>query len=216
MKNEYKKYIKAVCEAFLKCLLIVIGVFLATFVAIFFINFLSGDKFLESLTGTKWVFAIGENHKTLTANELKSLDSLIANGHILTQDQLLNIISQFYNNIITILVVVISILGFLAYLSIKSLSRNHAEEIAEKLVTKEVSYFLSDDRGINNLLNKSSLIQELSGVVQQAAQDRKDLMTRLEQLESRIIGLEFNLMGKAENPEKTTLQDNQDGNNKKK
>ncbi|HCR86262.1 MAG TPA: hypothetical protein DIV86_06250 [Alphaproteobacteria bacterium] len=171
-----------------------------------------GDYFLNSLTNAKAVFVTSGNHKSLSQDEIKSLNLLINNGHVLTQDQLLEVISEFYNNIINSLIVLISFLGVVAYISIRSLSRNHAEEIAEKLVTKEVSYYLSDDGNINKLLNRSSLIQDLN----YDAEDRSKLINRIGQLESRIIGLEYSLMGKTESLEKNSLTEEVNGNNKKK
>jgi len=208
MKYKYKKLLCKAWDGFVVTTGLSIGVFI--FLSLSY--FLLGDYFLNSLTNAKAVFVTSGNHKSLSQDEIKSLNLLINNGHVLTQDQLLEVISEFYNNIINSLIVLISFLGVVAYISIRSLSRNHAEEIAEKLVTKEVSYYLSDDGNINKLLNRSSLIQDLN----YDAEDRSKLINRIGQLESRIIGLEYSLMGKTESLEKNSLTEEVNGNNKKK
>lgn len=200
-------------------ILIIAGGCIGVFVFLNLSSFLLHKNFLELLTGGEAVLTVYPQKKDLSKEELDALKMLINNGRVLTQDQLLGVISSFYNSIINALTVVISLLGVLAYFSIRSLSKNHAEQIAEKHVSKEIAYYLSDETNVSKLLNKSSLIRDLTYSQETKSDNEEEVRKKLEQLESRLMGLEYGLMASQPNSKdgkKLVEEEATDGNNPKK
>lgn len=166
----------------LRCLL-----FLTALVALIVLGcllvFLTDGGFLEILTGAKAVLYSHPDNQEMSSKELEALMSLIKNGSILFQDQLLRVITEFYNTIIIVLVVIITILAALAYLSIRSNSRQEAEDVAKEEVGKffkEVGRDLEQDSNRVEMLHKE--VEKL---------DRE-----ISFLQRNVKEIEFNLMNK--------------------
>lgn len=178
--------------------LFVVGVAIGCFVLSNLSSFLLHENFLQRLTGTEAIFTVYPEQKKLTPEELQSLKFLVKNGRILTQDQLLAVLAGFYNNIINTLIVVISFLGVLAYLSIRSISRSHAEEIAEKCAEKAVSQKLLDDEFVGKMLQKNEQLGEIIDEYGERNEAQNNLFqkieTKLEKLEERLQASEYWLM----------------------
>lgn len=113
------------------------------------------------------------------------VDDLLNAGVIKSYDQLIGVISGFYNTIIIILITVISVLGIIAYFSVSSMSRREAERLVDESVRDKLEKKLSDMDYINDVLNRNESIPAL---VQEYMVDEEK---RISDLESRILSFEY-------------------------
>ncbi|WP_176056002.1 hypothetical protein [Brucella intermedia] len=166
------------------------GVAIATFVLLNFSFLLVGKQFVGNLTGAEGVLISRTDAKDLSADDMQKIIELVHNGRVLTQDQFLETTTQFYNSIINILVLIISVLGIAAYFSIRSLSRSHAEDISEKYAQQIINAKLEDASYINEKFSKSQLFEEFS-------QSNSSHGKAIEDLNDRISAIEYWAMSSA-------------------
>ena len=209
--------LKIIWRATLTLFVYVVGITLGTFIFLNLCTFLFNEQFIEFITRTFGVLSIYPAQNEITSEEWDSIQTLIKSGHILTQDQFLSVLSEFYNNIINILIVVISFMGIIAYLSIRAISREKAEEIAEKETERAISKRLSDEN-IQNILNKDGLISDLINFTNE---DRPELVNDMRNIKDRITALENWLMQSGDEKEenkniKIVIKDEENGDTAKK
>lgn len=181
--------------------------------------FILPESFLGYLTGADAVLTNHLDKTPLNAEEKKALLLLVDKGRVLTQDQFLSMLSQFYNSTINTLIVVISLLGVIAYFSISSLSRRHAEELAEKCAEREIRQKLSDDEYVKKLLSKSDELNELIDGSRIRDNIVGDVEDKVKKFEDRLRALEYWLMSSQPDEEKgkrLVEGASEDGNNQKK
>lgn len=168
-------------------IILLFGVFLAAFIFFKFSNLIYAENFIQKITGATAVLNTPSKGKDMTADDMQKIIDLVDNGHVLTQDQLLATITQFYNSIINILVLIISVLGIAAYFSIRASSRNHVEEISEKYAISTINNKLEDERFINESFEKSKLFDEfsMSNTTHEEA---------LQTLQERVSSIEYSLI----------------------
>lgn len=201
MLETIKAGLRFIWLGLVKSILVLIGVAIGVFILCNLSNFIAHEDFLQRLTGASAVLSFYPNKSEVSVEELKALKMLIEGGHVLTQDQLLSVLTEFYNNIINGLIVVISLLGIFAYFSIRSLSRRDAEEIVEKEAVKAVEARLADVEYVTNLIQKSdsvkTLIEEMT---------LSEIEPRLKRTESRLMFVESLLMSSTDSgqPKKKT------------
>ena len=214
--------------------LVIAGSIIGTLLFLNLSLFLNSGEFLEQLTGTRGVLVHTDN--SFSEKDGKALALLVKGGHVLTHTELLDVLTNFYNGIINILVVVISLLGVLVYLSLSNLSRRHAEEIAQKSVENEFRIKLSDRDFVDSLLSSNEALSGFMADIRGLLREISPLQNKItgdNGLERRIENIELFLMSlepkdeslKAspkEAPSKVTLphkpahQRNRNGRNKKK
>lgn len=177
------------------------GAIIAVFIVLNFSFLLYNEEFAQKITGAKAVIIAPASAKEISADDMQKIIDLVNNGHVLTQDQFLSTITQFYNSIINILILIISVLGVAAYFSIRASSKNQAEEIAEKYATKTIDSKLENMTYINEAFAKSELFEEFGKSNSSNGQ-------AINELEQRLLAVEYWLMTPPTTNESTTKGDN--------
>ncbi len=77
---------------------------------------------------------VNPNALVLHEDEKSILMELIGKGHIISANAQLADITTFYSSVISTLTTIIAVLGIVGFFVIKSLSKNAAEELAEKAI----------------------------------------------------------------------------------
>lgn len=149
------------------------------------------EDFLSFLTGG--IGVLMPSSSKLSSLELENLQSLINGGHVLTHDQLLEAVSAFYNNTINTLIVVISLLGVFAYLSIRSLSRRDAEDIAEVATDKVIDQKFSNSEYVVDVLNRSGQIRSLIEAHENLVDENEKRNSLYEDMEAKVKRVEQGL-----------------------
>lgn len=103
----------------------------------------------HGLVFEKSVVELSDNEKALVAR-------LLSNGGIISPSMLLSEMSSFYERVITILTVLISVLGFIAFMYVKSISVDGARD----LVSKEVEKSLNSSGHKELVENRVKLVSE--------------------------------------------------------
>lgn len=83
-------------------------------------------------------FINGAYKGEISKSDLVSLNVLIKNGVILTPNDLLQNVSEFYSSLMIILTTILTILGVIAFITIKAISQDAAERMAENSTKKAV------------------------------------------------------------------------------
>lgn len=179
--------------------LLFLGAAVGCFLFCNFSSFITHNDFLDILTEAKAVLTVYPKKQQLTPSEIASLHLLVENGVVLTQDQLLGMLAEFYNNILNSLVVILSLLGLFTFISIRSLSKRDAETVAHEEVGRVVETKFQDIEFVENLFRKNAdtsyLIDEsntrnknieaLRAQLDKLQEDYSFLMEALQSLEPR-------------------------------
>ncbi len=127
---------------FIGTICLIIGSAIGVFAIYLYLTLVLGDGFVATLTGSHGVVIGSNNNPALNTESLASLGNLIRNGHVLTQEQLIAAMSQFYSDLINILLVIIGVLGVIGFLYIKGISKYEAHQIAKE----EAEDYTSSDK----------------------------------------------------------------------
>ena len=122
---------------------------------------------------------------------------------MLTQDQMLSVLSDFYNGLITILVLFISILGAFTYYSVKTLSRKEAEDIAEKEVGRAIDMKFQDKTFVKEMLENNEQISYFIDELNTKGDGIVNNEKKIKNLENRLMALEYYTMSGASKPLET-------------
>lgn len=163
------------------------GIAISMFIIANFSLLILSESFSQNITHAKGVLIGNENNNSLSADDMQKIIDLVNNGHVLTQDQFLSTITQFYNSIINILVLIISVLGIAAYFSIRASSKSHAEEISEKYAIHTINKKLEDAKFINETFENSKLFEEFST-------SNTSHTEIIQKLQDRIASIEYSLI----------------------
>lgn len=194
------KFLMWIGRLFFAGLTLFLGGVLGVFIFCNFSQFITHKNFLEFLTGAEAILSVYPVKKPVSPEDMASIAKLIKAGDVLTQDQLLSVLSGFYNTIINTLVVVISILGIFAYFSIRTLSKKDAENIVEEEVYKVVNKKLSDDDYVKSLLVKSEEVRALIEEITNRSNIQTEVTEKVNKLADRLASLEYWLMSNNESP----------------
>jgi len=135
-----------------KGILIFFGAVTGTMIFLFVTAMVMGDPINDAVVSAhglvfeRSVVDLSDNEKALVAR-------LLSNGGIISPSMLLSEMSSFYERVITILTVLISVLGFIAFMYVKSISVDGARD----LVSKEVEKSLNSSE--HNELVKNRVVQ---------------------------------------------------------
>ncbi len=187
-------WLAAIFSKLPQILICIASLSISIFVFLNFSAFILSDEFLQNLTGAEVILTSSAHKISLTVEEKKALLLLVEKGHALTQDQFLEVLSQFYNSIINALIVVISLLGVSAYFSISSISRKNAEDLAEKCAEREIRTRLSDDEYVRNLFSKDNQLSELINEGQARNNTVSEMVEKSKRFDDRLHALEVWLM----------------------
>lgn len=186
------------------------------FIFLNFSVFIISNNFIQDLTGAEVILVAPSEKIALTTDEEEALLLLVEKGHVLTQDQFLEVVSEFYNSIINTLIVVISLLGVFAYFSISSLSRRHAEELVEDYVERGIEGKFSNDEYVEKLFNKSGYVNELIDSEEKRANTINKMNEKYKFFEERLNAIEYWLMSSSVPSEEGEIhveEADEDGNN---
>lgn len=135
---------------------LIVGSALGTFAFYLLSLYVLGDDFVETMLKAHGVLINAPQEAAFTQKDQEALNNLIRNGHILTQDQLISIISQFYSDIINQLLMVIAALGVLGFLYVKGISKHEAQTIASEEAKQYTSTKWFKQEIIDGVLTEAS------------------------------------------------------------
>jgi hypothetical protein len=126
-----------------KSILFFLGCAFGTVLFLFIPYFLVGGDVVEQsiMNAHGYVFKPPGDHK-LPVEDAVQIKSLIEKGYVLNTGDLISDISNLYTSIIEFLIVIIGILGFVAFMYVRAGSETVAEEKANDAVRR---YFKSQD-----------------------------------------------------------------------
>lgn len=115
---------------------LIIGSALGTFAFYLYLSYGLGDGFISIISKAHGVIIHAPQETAFTHKDQEALNNLVKNGHVLTQDQLIETMAQFYSAIINQLLMVIAALGVLGFLYVKGISKHEAQTIAAEEAQK--------------------------------------------------------------------------------
>jgi len=123
----------------------------ATIAALFLVYFWFPPNLIAKFS--EHIFAISPKDIPLTFEEMILLSKMQSQNVLLFGESLLSQTVQFYDAVIVILTILLSVLSVVAFMYIKTSSRDHLEDLVEKVVTKEVTTLRHSAR-FENLLDE--------------------------------------------------------------
>lgn len=115
----------------------VLGVALGTFAFLFLTALFLGDPIRDTVLSAHGILA-SPGAVSLTPDEKHALVDMLGRGQVITSDGLISSLSSYYESVIEILVGVLAAVSVLAFMYIKSISTEKAEEAADHAVSKAV------------------------------------------------------------------------------
>lgn len=168
-----------------------IGILLTILVlSIFFINPI--QVVVDSVHGLFY-----QPKRSLTDSEWEALSELIFSGQLLTSQDLLIQVTNFYTNLINTLIALIAILGVIAFLYVKASSSDVMEQAAENTVKVHFEKQKFKDE-LTTLI--SMRIQDVKDGTEIEISDIEDIVETLEELSEKVKVLE----GRADKPPELT------------
>lgn len=174
--------------------LILCGVALAAYAMEITFGLWFAQPVREALIASNSTILIKPDHK-LTPEELSHLSSLVQQGAVLTQDQLLGHLNTFYQGLIQILVTILGLVGIVAYFFIRSVSLDQAKTAASKTAEEIVQRKFEEKKFSDEIESKVEAIMgatpfEISDLTA-AIEELKpyDLSDRISQIERDILAL---------------------------
>lgn len=122
----------------IKGILIFSGAVTGTVLFLFVTAMVLGDPINDTVVSAHGLI-FEESVVDLSDSEKALVARLLANGGIISPSMLLSEMSSFYERVITILTVLISILGFIAFMYVKSISVDGARDLVSKEVEKSLN-----------------------------------------------------------------------------
>jgi polyhydroxyalkanoate synthesis regulator protein len=81
---------------------------------------------------------INGGNDVLTTEQAEALLQLTKAGVVISPEELISEIVSFYSTMIQILLAILTVIGIVAFLSLRSLSRDQAEKVAESAISNHV------------------------------------------------------------------------------
>lgn len=172
-------------------LLFIIGTALGTtlfLLATFFL--ITGDPAELTILNAHGYLYNNNDQTALSNQEAIQINSLLSKGYIVSTNDLISDVTAFYSTIIEILVVIIGILGFVAFMYVKGASEAFAEEKAQYAVETEFK-----SKEFHDLL-ETTIKTNLEPLTTSLDEDLQDLRSTLDEydelsnFEKRIIAIE--------------------------
>lgn len=135
----------------------------------------------QSLFGNR-VLIVEPADKKMTRAELDQVRNFIRKGYISKPDELITALTSFYDSVIVLLIAINGIVGVLAYLSVRGLSRRSAEDMAKDSAHAAVSQYF--DSLVFNKLLMQSVQEELGEIKGDAEKVMEALSNKQEELET--------------------------------
>ncbi len=109
------------------------GVMVGTVCAFLLAAFVVGEPIVDSFVSAHGVL-IESGKSKLCIKETALLSKMISDGSVLPVDNILSTTIAYYQSVIDTLIAILAILGFVAYMYVRSVSIRAAEKMAEKAV----------------------------------------------------------------------------------
>ncbi len=123
--------------------------------------------------------------------DLVNLNELIKNGVILTPNDLLQNVSEFYSSLMIILTTILTILGVIAFITIKTISQDAAERMAESFTEKAVkNHFGSSEFSGGLLLIAKNELKPIMSKIEMQLQEFDNKSTDFDELAKTMSDLQ--------------------------
>lgn len=171
--------------------------FLGSLSAIAVLSLLTWVLFLYRPGGAavkKFLFMLSPDttHELLSEQDIQVVMRLYRQGVLISPENLLSATMQYYDTLIVIITIIMSVIGLIAFMFIRASSLDHVEDMIDKATAQDVSEYF---RG-------ASFEQKVSTKVQTELEPYLDLIdnaavmeTRLNRIDDRVEALEEGASG---------------------
>lgn len=169
------------------------GVAAVYLIAVFYF----GSPISDALKSAHGVL-VNENSVSVTSKEFWLITDMIKQGKIIPANGHISDVANYYGGVIDTLVMIIALLGVLAFIVVKATSKNAAEDMAEKATEKAIKHYFETQDFHDEVLKavkarSADVIGDLRGY-QEEIESRIAILdkavTRAEGLELLVIAIE--------------------------
>ncbi|MEX0732375.1 MAG: hypothetical protein WED00_12990 [Aquisalimonadaceae bacterium] len=129
----------------LRGLLLVTGAALGTAAFLGLVTLLVGHPIQDAFASAHG-FLLADNLEQASKTDLLDLQRLIANGFVLTPENVVSQMAVYYSGVIQTLVIIMTVLGVIAFTYVRTVSVDRAEDAAERATEKSVRRFFESQR----------------------------------------------------------------------
>ncbi len=168
------------------CVVGISGAF-AFLLLIFALTTANSKAFIHSVQGIVWLDS--EATPKLSTLDQQALRRLMNNGAVIPPENILSHTMAYYDTIIVVLVSLLGVMGIVAFMYARGLSRDHAEKEAERATKNFVQHYFESKPFLKDLSDNTEV--QVKVLLQDYPLDElMDTAARLDEIDERLEAVE--------------------------